>query len=356
MVKSNKHIEIVRSTTKGLSSISKVSCDAIVAVLAKHFTKVGVTHVNTVADLQSLVATRPDLVFLGMEFIPANPILGLADPSRIWLSDVFDSHAISYTGSGQAAHELQRDKPLAKQKVLDANHLTAAFCVIKQGQSLHKKDVPLQFPLFVKPTNRGGGLGIDSDSVAHNFEQVRSKVHSIINKLQSDALIEEYLPGREFSVAILKDEYSAELLAMPIELIAPPDKNGSRLLSGRIKSLNAEQALGVTDPVLKAKVVALALAVFRALGARDYGRIDIRLDAAGMPHFLEANLIPSLIKGYGSFPKACVLNVGLEFEPMILQIVKLGLARKMGNAANAVEPTIAGAPVFPSATVVSVSP
>jgi D-alanine-D-alanine ligase len=338
MVKRNKHIEIVRSTSKGLSSMSKVSCDSILAVLAKHFIEVGVTIINNLADLEALAASQPDLVFLGMEFIPSDPLLGPADPNKTWLSDFLDDREIAYTGSGQSAHELGRNKPLAKQRILDADLRTSAFCVVEQNQPFARKDIPLDFPMFVKPANGGGGLGIDSDSVVHSFKQVRSKARSITTELLSDVLIEEYLTGREFSVAVLKDEYSDGYSAMSLELIAPPDKNGSRLLSGQIKSSNTEQALEVTDAVVKSKVTALALAVFEALGARDYGRIDIRLDSAGTPHFLEANLIPSLISGYGSFPKACVLNIGLDYEPMIMRIVELGLAREINAIEDILDP------------------
>jgi D-alanine-D-alanine ligase len=102
-------------------------------------------------------------------------------------------------------------------------------------------------------------------------------------------------------------------------------------LSGQVKSENVEQVLEVTDLKVRSKVITLALAVFEALDARDYGRIDIRLDATGTPHFLEANLIPSLISGYGSFPKACLLNVGLDYEPMIMTIVNLALARQLNE-------------------------
>lgn len=351
MVKISKHIEIVRSDTKGLSSMSQESCDLIFAVLTRHFTDVGVTVVNKLSDLETLEASRPDLVFLGMEFIPVNPAIGWSDPNKIWLSDFFDDHEIAYTGSGQIAHELERNKNLAKQRVLDAGLKTAAFCVIKQNQPFGKNDIVLTFPMFIKPTNRGGGLGVDSDSVVHDFDQLRAKVRSITEGLRSDALIEEYLPGREFSVAVLKDEYSDGFLAMPLELIAPPDKDGARLLSSRVKSSNAEQAIGVTDRIIKSRVNALALNVFNALGARDYGRIDIRLDRSGVPHFLEANLIPSLISGYGSFPKACVLNIGLEHEQMIVRIVKLGLARNANNLEDIFEPDMAGGSAFAAGNI-----
>ncbi len=312
--------------------MSQESCDMIFAVLTKHFTRVGVTIVNELSDLDALVDGHPDLVFLGMEFIPVNPVLGLADPDKIWLSDYLDEHEILYTGSDSAAHELERTKPLAKQRVLDAGLKTAAYFVVGQDQALDINDVAQSFPLFVKPTNRGGGLGIDSSSVVHDFEQLCSKVKAISTQFRTDSLAEEYLPGREFSVAILQDKKSAKYMAMPIELIAPPDISGARLLSGKVKSSNTEQVLSVTDRNISAEVTSLAIDVFYALKARDYGRIDIRLDANGTPHFLEANLIPSLISGYGSFPKACVLNIGLEYEPMILRIANLGLARRAPKA------------------------
>ncbi|MFA5003835.1 MAG: hypothetical protein WC498_00985 [Candidatus Saccharimonadales bacterium] len=337
MVKNNTHIEIVRSTTSGLSSLSQPSCDAIFAVLAKHYTKVGVTIVNNLSDLEALVARKPDLVFLGMEYILTNSVSANIAPTKIWVTEYLDEKGITYTGSNQAAHELGRDKSLAKRCVLNAGLKTSAFCVIKQSQSLAPDDLSLAFPLFIKPTSRGGGLGIDSDSVVHTFEQFQSKIRSIAADLRSDSLVEEYLPGREFSVAILKDEDSTEFSVMPLELIAPPDERGARILSKSVKTLNAEQAIAVADEATKSKVCELAVNVFYALGARDYGRVDIRLDKYGVPHFLEANLIPSLISGYGSFPKACVLNLNLSYESMILKIVRLGLARGGDTTEDAFE-------------------
>jgi len=190
------------------------------------------------------------------------------------------------------------------------------------------------FPLFVKPTDRGGGVGIDSQSVVHSLDELRAKSASIADKLQSDSLIEEYLPGREFSVAILRRQDSAKFSVMPVELIAAADEHGQRILSGSVKASNEELVLAVTDESLKSKVCALAIGVFHALGARDYGRIDIRLDQFGAPHFLEANLLPSLIEGYGSFPKACEMNMGLGYEAMILNIVQLALMRDPGPYQN----------------------
>ena len=303
--------------------MSQVSSDSILTVLGRNFASARITIVDNLPDLKALVGRRPDLVFLGMEFVYSDD----SSSSKIWLSDYLEDHEIAYTGSRQAASELGRYKALAKQRVLDIGLKTSAYHVIKQMQLLKRSDLTFDFPMFIKPTKGGGGAGIDSDSVVNNIEQLIAKVLSISIDNQSDSLVEEYLPGREFSVAVLRDELSSRYSVMPLELIAPADENGARLLSGEIKSSNTEQTLEVSDPIVKAEVAELALNVFQALGARDFGRIDIRCDSNGTPHFLEANLIPSLISGYGSFPKACVMNLGLGYESMILSIVRLGLQR-----------------------------
>lgn len=327
-MKINKHIEIVSSTRIGLSSMSKKSRESIRAALAKHYTDVGITIVNDLQDLENLVAHRPDLVFLGMKFIPKSPDMGRPYPNKLWITDFLDEQEIPYTGSGSGAHELELNKHLAKQRALDVGLITSPFYVALQNQPQIRGNMLLNFPLFIKPTNRGGGLGIDYYSVAHNFAGLESKILSITADHQSDALVEEYLPGREFSVAILKEEHSDGFSIMPLELIAPSDNKGMRYLSADIKSADTERFVEIKDKDIKLAVSGLAIDIFHALGAQDYGRIDIRMDAYGAPHFLEANLIPSLLKGYGNFPKACWLNKRLDYESMLLRIVRLALSRQ----------------------------
>ena len=97
--------------------------------------------------------------------------------------------------------------------------------------------------------------------------------------------------------------------------------------------MDTESHMKLADAGLAAKVNTLAINAFRALGANDYGRIDIRLDDSGTPHFLEANLLPSLRDNYGNyFPRACVIYRNLAYEPMILQIADLAFSRD--NAAT----------------------
>lgn len=318
----------MRSSAPGLSSLSRVSAGAIKSVLAKHYSGVRVQNINTLADLQQLVVQRPDLVFLGMKFVPLNPILGQADPDKIWLAKYFDDNNIAYTGSGYKAHQLELNKSLAKQRVQIMGLQTSKFQVIGQNKPFTKASIDINYPVFIKPVDRGGGLGINDSSVAHTYPQLKAKVLSIANQHQADSLVEQYLPGREFSVALLKDPLTNQFLAMPIELIAPKNKNGVRMLSSVVKLADLERVREVTDVDLRLKITTLAQNVFSALGASDYGRIDIRLDSTGTPQFLEANLIPSLIDNYGSFPKACALNQSIGYEKMILHIVNLAMLRK----------------------------
>lgn len=347
MIKSNKRIEIVRSTGYGLSSMSQYLCDAIFRVLNKHYAHVGVTIVNNYSDFELIAKKEPDLVFLGMKFVLKNPGFDLRDSEKLWISDYLDQLGIAYTGSARKAQEYGVDKSLAKQRILDSGFETAKFYV--SSRSSTQAGALLDFPLFVKPAGRGGGAGIDNDSVVYNSRQLEAKVRSVNANFQSDALVEAYLSGREFSVAVLKDEHSPGFRIMPIELTAQPNEQGERILSGQVKSANTEQAWEIVDMAVKSKVSKLAMDCFTALGARDYGRIDIRMDEAGIPHFLEANLLPNLGEGYGSFPKACVINLGLDYEDMILSITRLGLKRNQLIDDSKAEPIadLAVLPVLP---------
>lgn len=332
--------------------MSQESHDALKLVLMKNFKTVGTTIVNNPEDLEKIVAKKPDLVFLGMKFVPSDVRLGLKDTNRIWVTDFLDNHGILYTGSSRAAHMLELNKPLAKQRAFDEGLRTSPFFVVEQDDEVAIiNDFEIGFPLFVKPIDRGGGMGIDATSVVRNFTELQSKIKSIKSELHSDSMVEKYLEGREFSVALLKNEFTDEYETMPIELIVAPDDEGISILSGKVKSSNSEQAVALIDEALKTEISNFALDTFIALGARDYGRIDIRLDQDGKPNFLEANLLPSLIKGYGSFPKACNLNLGLDYESMILGIARLGLKRRSENQSDLVASEDSALAIFDAALV-----
>lgn len=322
MTKIKKHIQIVRSTITELSSMSKRSCDAIYATLSSQYQTVGVTIVNSHLDLAALIDKKPDLVFVGMKYVP-----GVKSDTKIWLSEFLTQHDIPHTGSPQQAIDYELNKPLAKIQVHQAGVATARYVRVPRGQSLFGRNLDVEFPLFVKPAALGGGQGVDEDSYVSNTNQLHAKVAALMTSYNVDVLVEEYLSGREFSVAVLRNRGADTFMTMPIEIAAPDGQGEDAVLSQDVKTANNEIILAVTDPIMYSRVTELALTAFHAIGGRDYGRIDIKLDGAGVPHFLEANLIPSLISGYGSFPKACALNVSMDYPAMINHITDLALNR-----------------------------
>jgi len=318
------HIEIVRSLSIRLSSLSISSAESIKKVLESRYATVTITTVETVSDLKQLVLRKPDLVILGMKLILLEPEKGYDDSRKLWLTDYLDKYGINFTGSETGALKIEFDKPLAKQLVTSAGLNSPSFFVSKIGS--HNTQHDLKYPLFVKPSNRGGSLGIDENSVVYNQTQLDSKIESIHKIHLSDALVEEYLAGREFSVAVIAQPHSNKCLALPIEIISPIDLKGNEFLSVATKESDTEKVLPVTDQDIKDSIEELALGVFKALGSRDYGRIDMRLDSNGIPSFIEANLIPGL-SNHGYLSRCYALNLEIEYPEMILSLVKLALGR-----------------------------
>lgn len=306
--------------------MSTRSCNAIFALLTQHYENVGITIIDKISDLEKLVIAKPDLAFMGMKFLPKHPAKGRHDPDKIWISAYLDAHNIRYTGSDRQANELEENKHLAKQCALNAGLATSQFFIANQNVTITNRDIIINFPLFVKPTDLGAGQGVDEGSVVTNIAELRLKIKSITSRFHTDSLVESYLPGREFSVAILKDEFSDKLSVMPIEIIVDKNEQGDRIRGSKVKAADTESITLIKDLFDKTAVCKLALAIYYALGARDYGRIDIRMDKNGIPQFLEANLTPSLIDNWGSFPKACAMNAGMDYATILLRIVRLGLA------------------------------
>lgn len=317
-MKIQKHIEIVRSNKHDLSSMSHSSTLAIQKVLQKHYASVSISTVNTLTDLQAVVAKQPNLIIAGVKYIP-----GLLPGSKIWLAAYLSEHNIAFTGSTERAMKYEQNKPFAKQCLLDAGFNTSQYFVAREGLPINESNFSLTFPLFVKPASLGAGRGIDEQSVVHTISELRAKVASIFDTYHVEALIEEYLPGREFSVAVVRGINSGELLAMPVEIIAPADKQGNFFLSASVKHADSEKVVAVKDSELKKTLSTLAVEVFKALGSRDYGRIDIRLDKNGAPSFIEANLMPGL-SNHGYMSRCFYMNEAVSYEAMILHIVSLG--------------------------------
>lgn len=324
-MKESKYIEIVTTPIGNLNLIPQKTLLNIYKILKKHYTKVKISVIEEKKDLDTLMANRPDLVFSGIKYLGFDKESVKRDSSKkIWFPEFLDRHNILYTGSPKEAIEFEFDKSKAKEVVQKNGLKTAPFFIAKPNQ-FKESELPLKFPLFIKPLFEGDSRGIDENSLVYNYEEYQKKVESIFKEQHTASLVEKYLSGKEYTVAIIEDFINNSYNIYPTELLAQTNKRGDKFLGFADKIEDKELSLKIEDKETKEKVSNLALNSFKALGARGYGRVDIRMDENGLPHFLEANLIPGL--GYGYFYRCYHIYTGRTHEEMILDIVKKHLRR-----------------------------
>ena len=289
----------------------------ILKILSKRYKNVLISEINCEQDLEKLVARKPDLVFSGVKYFFFNN-------RKIWLNDYLEMFDIPYIASSKTALDNESDKNRAKTLMQKANIKTADFFIANPGEYLNEKSIPIQFPLFIKPVTGGDSRGIDKNSIVFNFESFVAKVLDIKVKQNSSSLVETYLSGKEYSVGIFEDSIDGSLRAMPIEIIVKKNSNGHCILDFDVKKNDEEKVIIVTDIKIFNKLSKLAKDSFKALGGKSLGRIDIKMNQFSVPHFIEANLMPGLRKGY--FYRSCVLNLDMSYEDMIFSIANTGLS------------------------------
>ncbi|MDC1095867.1 D-alanine--D-alanine ligase [Pelagibacteraceae bacterium] len=322
-IKINKSIEIVVVHNPGEKNDHQDNVgiileeNEILKILSKRYVDVSITKINTKKDLKNLVKRKPDLVFSGVKYFTFNK-------EKIWLNDCLESSNIPYIASSRTALDNESDKNKAKKLVLKAKIKTADFFITTPEEHQNESSIPISFPLFIKPVKGGDSRGIDSNSVAYNYSSFKRKVLDIKKKHNLSSLVETYLPGKEYSVGIFQDSMSGDLKAMPVEIIIKKNKNGHCILDYDVKKDDEEKVVAVKDVKIFKKLSKLAKDSFKALGGKSLGRIDIKMNHLGVPHFMEANLMPGLRKGY--FYRSCVLNLDMNYDDMIYSIANTGLS------------------------------
>jgi D-alanine-D-alanine ligase len=291
--------------------------EKILKILSKRYKNVSITEINSEEDLEKLVIRKPDLVFSGVKYFYFNN-------KNIWLNDYLEMYDIPYIASSRAALNNESDKNRAKKIVQKAKIKTADFFITTPGEYQTELSIPIMFPLFIKPVIGGDSRGINADSIVYDFLSFKAKVLDIKLKHNSSSLVETYLPGKEYSVGIFEDSTNGNLRAMPIEIIVKKNVNGHCILDFDVKKNDEEKVVAVTDIKIFNKLSKLAKNSFKALGGKSLGRIDIKMNHRNIPHFIEANLMPGLRKGY--FYRSCVLNLDMNYDDMIFNIANTGLS------------------------------
>ena len=151
-------------------------------------------------------------------------------------------------------------------------------------------------------------------------------------------MVEEYLDGREFTVAVIKTQ-DETLIVSAVEVIPPTSTNGLRILGAQAKKDDLEKLIKIIDDDVKCKVIALATDAFNSLGARDFGRIDIKTNNNGECFFMEANLVPGMTYGSSYFPEACEIAHQFHYNKVVELLLAGGLARASSNVSSQLLPT-----------------
>ena len=160
---------------------------------------------------------------------------------------------------------------------------------------------------------------------SHNFNAFTKKVGSLHKKYKQPILVEKYLSGGEFTVAIVETSTKNTLKTAAIEIIPPEDSNRARILGAKVKKSDLEELKKITNSNIEDIVTRIAIDSFLALGAKGFGRIDIKMDDNNQCYFMEANLVPGMTKGSSYFPKAFEIANNDSYDKVIQQIAAFGL-------------------------------
>jgi D-alanine-D-alanine ligase len=249
---------------------------------------------------------------------------------------------IPYTASGVMANAISLDKTLTKRIWRDFRLPTAPFQEFSTG------DEPLRpgltFPMFVKPSREGTGMGVGLEARVNNEAELRRRVDWVLQNYREPALVETFLPGREFTVGVLGRKYASyvrlpelygpngfhrfPILEIESNVSVTPGIYGHDAKSLGLADQGAPGYLcpSVVDPALSEKLYRLALRAHHAIGAVDVSRVDIRLDAEGAPCLMEINTLPGLNPVISDL---CIMTLaeGLTYNDLILEILYLAASR-----------------------------
>lgn len=280
---------------------------------------------DSLAEMRAAIAEwKPDIVFNLLEEF--NGIV------------TYDQHVVAYlellrqpyTGCNPRGLLLSRDKPLSKQLLAYHRIPTPRFAVFRRGTPI-RSSRKLAFPLFVKSATEDASLGIAHASVVEDLPRLKERVEFMYEQIGSDALVEEYIPGRELYVGILGND---RLTRLPVwEMIFGSMPESLPMIATRKVKWDHEyrerygiitnKASDLPDGV-EAQLDKLSRRIYRVLGLSGYARMDFRLTDDGRLYALEANANPNLQDGEDFAESA--LAAGIKYRDLLERIMKLGLS------------------------------
>lgn len=238
-----------------------------------------------------------------------------------------DMLGIAHTGSDATTLAISLDKALTKDLFLRNGVATPAYQTVRSTRE--KLDSRLRFPLIIKPNAEGSSKGISTNSVVMNEEELRKVVKENLQKYGPPVLIEEYIKGREFTVGLIQTEQGLRVLP-PLEVVFLDKSNELPVYSFEIKQ-DMDKSVRYDCPAQIDKkterlLASVARKAFKALGCRDYARVDIRISESGVPYVFEVNPLPGLTP---NFSDMCLIAnaIGMKYEELIASILRPCLRR-----------------------------
>ncbi|MBI1899627.1 MAG: D-alanine--D-alanine ligase [Planctomycetia bacterium] len=249
----------------------------------------------------------------------------------------YDQHIVAYlelmrqpyTGCNPRGLLLSRDKVLAKHVLAYHRIRSPRFAVFPCGRKFRPTS-QLQYPLFVKSATEDASLAIAQASIVRDKDQLKDRVAFVHEQTQSDALVEEFIDGRELYVGMLGNE---RLLCFPVwELtFSKAPEEVARIATRKVKwDRRYQEKHGVTThpakdlaPEVQSRIHRLCKRIYRALHLSGYARMDFRLREDGEIYFLEANANPNLA-GDEDFARSAK-EIGISYPDLLQRIVSLGL-------------------------------
>jgi D-alanine-D-alanine ligase len=295
---------------------SEITIDAICdALVSQGFEPVRIGNVRRLIDALTR-GERWDGVFNFCEGLK-----GLGREAQVpALLDVYD---IPYVFSDTVTMALCLDKAMAKRVVRDCAVPTPAFIVIERIEDVEA--IALPFPLFLKPVAEGSGKGVNARSKVEDAAALRRVAADLLIRFDQPVLAETFLPGREFTVAILGTGADARVLGVS-EIVPKDNWVGDGYGFENKEHWHDKVDIIGADRESANAAGQVALAAWRALRCRDGGRVDIRNDAQGRPNFMEVNPVAGLRPDYSDM---CFIATreGLAYRDLIGRIMEGFLAR-----------------------------
>ena len=298
------------------------------------------SHLGKVVRLEAnddfperLRQTRPDIVF--------NIAEGFNGVNReAHVPAICEFFGIPYSGSDPFTLSLCLDKARTKETLSFHGIPTPGFAVVEKLEDFERvKDFPL--PLFVKPLHEGSSKGITDSNLCWDRAHLLRQTRFLLENYKQPVLVEEYLPGKEFTCAVLGNGQEATVMpivAMNFETLPkgalPIYSFDAKFVWDRPEDpLDIFQCPARITRKLQASIERVTLDAFRVLGCRDWARIDVRLDAAGVPNVLEVNPLPGILPDPADnscLPKAA-RAAGINYDELIQNCLKHAAARQGVN-------------------------